>query len=192
MSSSDYLPKDPNNTTGVNNTGHADHEQLRYDFLRRFLEHPSLFSVVLTVKQYLNTPTLNTSGVFDFAYTSKVWRKDGVMKEINKTELFTKICNFETESFCRDVSLVLMDDISYNITEKRNEIDAQLAIINDETSTQEQIDTAIITKENAELDYFKYTNMKNRLEQYTTDFLNYNTITNEIINTLAVLMAVDA
>jgi hypothetical protein len=200
-----YLPKDPSNTSGVNNTGHSSHEQLRLDFLRRFIEHPSLFSVVLTVQQYLNTTTLNTSGVFDFAVINKVWRKDGIAKEIYRTELFVKICNYESESFMRDVVLVVLKDIDFNTAQQKTIIDAQdaiiaakQAIIDDENATQEQKDTAtterdtaVATQKTAFNYKYKFDTMKRRLNQYTVDFLNYNTITNEIINTLEVLMATD-
>jgi len=170
------LPKDPSNNNGINTD-----ETMRFNFLMRFLNHPCLFSVVLCIKDYLNS-SLSGPSNYKYAFISKVWKKDsGSGYQINNftpAELFVMVANYEQTSFCKDCVQVITADCDYNIG-------AQQAIINNDNSTDEQKETAIL-----KLSSFK--SMKDNLQDYATRFLNYETMTKEIIPTLEVVMAESA
>lgn len=168
--STELLPIKPGHTSGVNS---GSYEQLRYDFLNRFINYPNMFSVCLTIRDYLNS-SLSGPNAYTYDWVSKVWKKDGVLWQIGAPQLYILVCNFEAVSFCRDVVCVLLDDIKHNKETQKAIYDN---VANDEA-----------TRMAAWSSYENFRSMENNLRTYKNDFLTYPVISGEILPTLEVLM----
>lgn len=173
------LPLDPSQTTGINSD-----ETQRFNFLSRFLNNPCLFSVVLCIRDYLNSSLSGTAN-YKYGFVSKVWKKEPsagsgyAIHNFSPAELFVMVSNYEgSASFCGDCVHVILADCQYNI-------DTQEAIYDNPASTEQEKADALKAK-------FQFTAMKNNLDDYRTKFLNYQTMMSEVIPTLEVLMAEDA
>lgn len=201
--SSAILPLRPTNNVHINDPAN---EALRLAFLNRFLQSPCLWSICMCIKDYLTSTTLSDNYTYDYAYVSKVWRRDGVVRQITEAELYILVANYEGNSFTSRMVNIIIDDCQYNVDTQqaivdtqRGIINTQQAIIDDENSTQAQIDTATATrdtaigvKDTAQAEVWKYKAMKDNLVDYKRRFLNYETISKEILPTLSVMLSADA
>lgn len=184
MSSTDLLSKDPANTGGVNGAGIVGKngsgitgEQLRYNFLSRFIMAPNMYNTVKTVRDYLNCSLSHATDIWDYAYVSKTWRKNGTTVPLGVPEIIKLIADTDQGSFCRDVAGIIAQDIAYNLTQ-------QETIRDDENATTQ-------AREDAGKLADTYRNMKDRLNSYKVEFISHSVMMSEILPFLQEQMAVN-
>lgn len=169
--SDQLLPKNPANTSGINV---PSEENQRLAFLSR-LADPCLFSTTLCVKSYIDSALVADN--YQYQYLSKSWKKNGVTNSFSGQELFVLCSHTEQNSFVTQVVNVIISDAEWNVTQ-------QQAIEDDANSTSQQ-------KTDARNARFKFKTIVDNLKDYKTRFLNYDTISNEILMILQQLMAIN-
>jgi hypothetical protein len=172
MSSTDLLPKDPSNTSGINQPAY---ETLRYNFLNRFINTPNMYVTIKTVADYLNSAMIPDN--YQFMYVSKQWKKNGNINAFAEHDLITLMLDPEQASFRRDCCDVILKDITYCIG-------LQQAIIDNEASTNEQRIAAMEAKGQLKAKY-------NRLFEYCIQFSNATIYNAELIILLKHFLSVN-
>lgn len=198
--SESIVPKRPTNTTNINATAH---EAQRLAFLNRFIASPCLMSVVLCIRDYIQSSMV--ADTYQYQWVTQQFKKNGTVHGFSDAELYLLIANYEANSFCSQVVNIIVDDLQYNIDAQQaiedtatSTIATQNKIVTDPSSTQTEIDAANVIIEtettvltNARTARFKFKAMKDALDTYKKDFLNWTVLTGEIMSLLKVLLAVN-
>jgi hypothetical protein len=114
---------------------------------------------------------------YTYQWVSGAFKKNGTINNFSDAELYLLVANYESNSFCSQVVNIIIDDLQYNI-------DTQQSIEDDTNSTPEQVTNARTAR-------FKFKAMKDALDTYKKDFLNWSILTGEIMALLKVLLAVN-
>lgn len=164
------LPRSPTNLSGINQAG-AEFETLRFNILNRFIETPSVFSMALSISDYLSSSLV--AATYEYQWVSKKWKKNAVLSDFSSQEIEILVLHPEQTSFQTDAAQILVKDMKYNM-------DTQQAIYDADTSNLAALHATA-----------GYRSMMNRLKDYMKDFSNQATMDSEVMKLIQTLHALD-